>query len=88
MLVRDRNRMDEVNSTRTGIRLDSSQEKVGLSSLVVDNDNQLSAVTFGTGFGAISDIKTGPTDGFMFYQSTMEVSTKLYHLPDDSYPIS
>ena len=59
----------EVNSTRTGIKLDNSQEKVGLSSLVVDNDNQLSAVTFGTGFGAISDIKTGPTDGFLYVLS-------------------
>jgi aldose sugar dehydrogenase len=60
----------EVNSTRTGIKLDSSQEKkIGLSGLVVDNDNQLSAVTFGTGFGAISDIKTGPTDGFLYVLS-------------------
>ncbi|MFL6364871.1 MAG: PQQ-dependent sugar dehydrogenase [Nitrososphaeraceae archaeon] len=59
----------EVNSTRTGIKLDNSQEKVGLSSLVVDNDNQLSMVTFGTGFGAISDIKTGPTDGFLYVLS-------------------
>jgi aldose sugar dehydrogenase len=59
----------EVNSTRTGIKLDNSQEKVGLSGLVVDNDNQLSAVTFGTGFGAISDIKTGPTDGFLYVLS-------------------
>ncbi|MFL6329395.1 MAG: hypothetical protein ACJ705_00085 [Nitrososphaeraceae archaeon] len=40
-----------------------------MSSLVVDNDNQLSMVTFGTGFGAISDIKTGPTDGFLYVLS-------------------
>ena len=54
----------EVNSTRTGIKPQS-----GLSGLVVDNDNQLSAVTFGTGFGEISDIKTGPTDGFLYVLS-------------------
>ena len=59
----------EVNGTRTGIKLDSIQENVGLSSLVVDNDNQLSALTFGTGFGGISDIKTGPTDGFLYVLS-------------------
>jgi aldose sugar dehydrogenase len=54
----------EVNSTRTGIK-----PQTGSSGLVVDNDNQLSAVTFGTGFGAISDIKTGPTDGFLYVLS-------------------
>src|SRR5919202_2430470 len=59
----------EVNGTRTGIKLDSIQENVGLSSLVVDNDNQLSALIFGTGFGGISDIKIGPTDGFLYVLS-------------------
>jgi aldose sugar dehydrogenase len=54
----------ELNSTRTGIK-----PEAGLSGLVVDNDNQLSAVTFGTGFGAISDIKTGPKDGFLYVLS-------------------
>ncbi len=55
----------ELNSTRTGIKPDA-----GLSgSLVVDNEDQLSAVTFGTGFGAISDIKTGPKDGLLYVLS-------------------
>ena len=54
----------EVNNTRTGIK-----PQAGLSALVVDNDNQLSAVTFGTGFGAISDIKTGPKDSFLYILS-------------------
>jgi hypothetical protein len=40
-----------------------------LSGLVVDNDDQLSAVTFGTGFGAVSDIKMGPKDGFLYVLS-------------------
>jgi aldose sugar dehydrogenase len=59
----------ELNSTRTGIK-----PEAGLSGLVVDNDNQLSAVTFGTGFGAISDIKTGPKDGFLYVLSFDDVS--------------
>jgi aldose sugar dehydrogenase len=59
----------EVNGTRTGIKQDTSQDKVGLSSLIVDDDNQLSAVTFGTGFGGISDIETGPKDGFLYILS-------------------
>jgi aldose sugar dehydrogenase len=58
-----------VNSTRTGINLDINQKKIGLSGLVVDNDNQQSAVTFGTGFGGISDIKIGPIDGFLYVLS-------------------
>jgi aldose sugar dehydrogenase len=37
--------------------------------LVVDNDSQLSAVTFGTGFGGISDIETGPKDGDLYVLS-------------------
>src|SRR3989442_6033285 len=59
----------EVNSTRTGIKLNLNQQQAGLSSLVVDNGTQLSAVTFGTGFGGITDIKTGPTDGFLYVLS-------------------
>ena len=59
----------ELNSTRTGIK-----PQAGLSGLVVDNEGQLSAVTFGTGFGAISDIKTGPTDGFRYVLSINDAS--------------
>ena len=40
-----------------------------MSSLVVDDDSELAAVTFGTGFGAISDIKTGPKHGFLYILS-------------------
>jgi aldose sugar dehydrogenase len=54
----------EVNGTRTGIKPNAG--------LVVDNDNQLSAVTFGTGFGGISDIKTGPKDGFLYVLSIID----------------
>jgi len=60
----------EVNNTRTGIKLDPTKEQVfGLSNLVVDNSNQLSTITFGNGFGGITDIKTGPADGFIYILS-------------------
>ena len=59
-----------VNKTRNGIEPDINQVKTGgLSNLIVDNDNQLAAVTFGTGFGGVSDIKTGPKDGFVYVLS-------------------
>jgi glucose/arabinose dehydrogenase len=60
----------EVNSTRTGIKLDTTEQQIfGLSGLVVDNSNQLSTITFGTGFGGITDIKTGLADGFLYVLS-------------------
>jgi aldose sugar dehydrogenase len=65
----------EINKTRTGIKPDINQEKTGFSSLVVDNDSQLAAVTFGTGFGGISDIKTGPKDGFVYVLSINDGSS-------------
>lgn len=73
----------EVNSTRTGIKPDINQVKAGLSSLVVDNDNQLAAVTFGTGFGGISDIKTGPKDGFVYILSINDGS--IYRIVPSSF---
>jgi len=36
--------------------------------LVVDNKNELNAVKFGTGFGSITDIETGP-DGWLYVLS-------------------
>lgn len=76
----------EVNSTRTGIKPDINQEKAGLSNLIVDDDNQLSAVTFGNGFGAISDIKTGPKDGFLYVLSINDGS--IYRIEPSSQSIS
>ena len=55
----------KLNSTRTGLELNGLS---GLSDLVVDNPNELSEITFGTGFGGITDIKTGP-DGFLYLVS-------------------
>jgi glucose/arabinose dehydrogenase len=59
----------KVNKDRSGIEIDNStRQSAGLSDLVVDNDEELSAITFGTGFGSITNIKTGP-DGFLYVLS-------------------
>ena len=58
----------EVNSTRTGFKFDPNVQP-GLIDLVADNQNEVSEVTFGTGFGAITDMKTGPVDGFLYVLS-------------------
>jgi glucose/arabinose dehydrogenase len=50
-----------VNDERDGIIADGS----GLQDLVADNRDEVSAVTFGTGFGGITDIETGP-DGYLY----------------------
>ena len=55
----------KLNGTRTGLELNGLS---GLSDLVVDNPKELSEITFGTGFGGITDIKTGP-DGFLYIVS-------------------
>ena len=57
-----------VNENRNGIQLDAAQQESGLSDLVVDNEEELSAITFGSGFGGITDIETGP-DGFLYVLS-------------------
>ena len=36
--------------------------------LVVNNEDELSAITFGSSFGSITDIETGP-DGFLYVLS-------------------
>ena len=56
----------EVNEDRTGLKFDASQ--TGLIDLVVDNEEELSAIVFGSGFGSITDIATDP-DGFLYILS-------------------
>jgi aldose sugar dehydrogenase len=58
----------EVNENRNAIQLDAAQQESGLSDLVVDNEEELSAITFGSGFGGITDIETG-ADGFLYVLS-------------------
>jgi glucose/arabinose dehydrogenase len=65
----------ELNNTRTGFNFNNSnqlklqQQQAGLTDLVVDNDQEESQVTFGSGFGSITDIKTGPADGYLYIVS-------------------
>ena len=54
----------EVNKDRTGIKFDSNNQ-AGLSDLIADNEEELSATVLGTAFGGITDIETGP-DGFLY----------------------
>ena len=56
----------EVNEDRTGIKFDSnSSSQTGLTDLVADNEQEMSAIALGTDFGGITDIDTGP-DGFLY----------------------
>jgi glucose/arabinose dehydrogenase len=56
----------EVNEDRSGIKFDASQ--TDLIDLVADNEEELSTIIFGSGFGSITDIATGP-DGFFYILS-------------------
>jgi aldose sugar dehydrogenase len=58
----------EVNSTRTGFKF-SPITQPGLADLVADNEKEVSEATFGTGFGGITDLKTGPADGLLYVLS-------------------
>jgi aldose sugar dehydrogenase len=57
----------EVNEDRTGIKFDSnnSSSQTGLTDLVADNEQEMSAIALGTDFGGITDIETG-RDGFLY----------------------
>jgi glucose/arabinose dehydrogenase len=59
----------KVNGTRTGLEFSGSNNQTGLSDLVADNKNEVSEVTFGTGFDGITDIETGPNDGYLYVLS-------------------
>jgi aldose sugar dehydrogenase len=54
----------KVNENRTGVELSGP----GLKDLVADNNAEVQAITFGTGFGGITDIETGP-DGYLYVLS-------------------
>jgi aldose sugar dehydrogenase len=58
----------EVNAKRDGISIDKNQQQSGISDVIVDNEDELSAITFGSGFGGITDIETGP-DGSLYILS-------------------
>jgi aldose sugar dehydrogenase len=54
----------QVNDDRTGIIFDSNSQ-IGLTDLIADNEEEMSAIALGTAFGGITDIETGP-DGFLY----------------------
>ncbi|HEY6587334.1 MAG TPA: PQQ-dependent sugar dehydrogenase [Nitrososphaeraceae archaeon] len=54
----------QVNNYRTGITFDSNSQ-IGLTDLIADNEEEMSAIALGTAFGGITDIETGP-DGFLY----------------------
>ena len=64
----------EINDRRTGIKFDNNNTSsvdhhyIGLTDFVADNNQELSAIIFGSGFGRITDIETGP-DGFLYILS-------------------
>lgn len=53
----------EMNPERNGFLLDE------IPDLVVDNEEEQSSTVFGTGFGSITDLVTGPGDGFLYILS-------------------
>ena len=53
----------KLNETRTGFEFDRNQSE--LADSIADNKDEASKVIFGSGFGRITDIKTGP-DGFLY----------------------
>jgi aldose sugar dehydrogenase len=72
----------EVNDRRTGLKFDnnnnnSNRHHIGLTDFVADNKDELSAIVFGTGFGRITDIETGP-DGFLYILSYQD--GKIYRI--------
>jgi aldose sugar dehydrogenase len=62
----------EVNENRDGISIDRSEQNSGLSDLVVNNSEELSSIMFGSGFGGITDIETGP-DGLYVLSYDKEI---------------
>jgi aldose sugar dehydrogenase len=53
----------EMNPERNGFILDM------IPDLVVDNEEEQSSIVFGNGFGSITDLVTGPDDGFLYILS-------------------
>ena len=60
----------KVNNSRTGMELPGGLGSTsnGLADLVADDDKESSLNTFGTNFGRITDIETGP-DGLLYVLS-------------------
>lgn len=70
----------KLNSDRSELILRDS-----LADKVANNEVELKNVIFGQGFGAITDIKTGP-DGFLYVLSIKEGGADCYALAKDKVP--
>jgi glucose/arabinose dehydrogenase len=68
----------QVDQDRTDLILNSS----GLADRVVNDKQELSELIFGTGFGGITDIETGP-DGFLY---VLTFSGDLYRIVPETLP--
>ncbi len=56
----------ELNDNRTGVKFDANNLEEDLADQVADDEEELSQIVFGSGFGGgITDIETGP-DGFLY----------------------
>jgi glucose/arabinose dehydrogenase len=53
----------EMNPERNGLVVDA------ISDLVVDNEEEQDSIIFGSGFGSITDLVTGPDDGYLYVLS-------------------
>ncbi|VFJ13517.1 PQQ-dependent sugar dehydrogenase [Candidatus Nitrosocosmicus franklandus] len=53
----------EMNPERNGFVLDT------IPDLIVDNDEEQDSIIFGSGFGSITDLVTGPDDGYLYILS-------------------
>ena len=54
----------DLNSARTGLALSGS-----LTDKIANTDSEAQQVIFGEGFGGITDLKVGPTDGYLYILS-------------------
>jgi hypothetical protein len=52
-----------MNPERSGFVLDNIPDSV------VDTEQEQSSIVFGSGFGAITDLETGPGDGYLYVLS-------------------
>jgi hypothetical protein len=81
----------EINENRDGISADTAQQQSDLSDLVIDNEVELFAITFGGGFGGITYIETGP-DGPLYVSSDEDLMTDtdqdgiIYEISSSSIP--
>jgi aldose sugar dehydrogenase len=71
----------DLNSARTGLALSGS-----LADKIANTDTEAQQAIFGEGFGGISDLKVGPTDGYLYVLSISNGAIYKVTGPTDSTP--